>query len=287
MNLLPRFAPTHLPWLLSVGLLAASAWVIAGLVWTIVAPGHNHAPYSVERMDQTRTEHTHRAAETDEPAPSGFARSAEFAPFGSLRETPSGAIEHAPDTRLSLELVGVLATGDGGGSAIISAGRSNVALYHAGDTIGDELATLHQVHPDRVILEREGRLETLRLPRGEDVRVRETRATPPRQTSEPAGRVSRARWLESPERALNSFRAQPVMRDGTLAGVQITPTRNLREFRRAGLQRGDIITSVQGQQIRDIGDPGQILAGLEHADRVQLTVERDGQTLPLTIELTE
>ncbi|WP_018881427.1 type II secretion system protein GspC [Thioalkalivibrio sp. ALE30] len=294
MTLLPRLAPIHLPWILSVGLLAASAWVIAGLVWTIAVPGHTYAPGAVESMGRAPAEQASPSTASDDPVQSGFARSADFAPFGSLQKTQPEAIEHAPDTRLSLELIGVLATGQGRGSAIISSGRSNVALYHVGDTIGNQLARLHQVHPDRVILEREGQLEMLRLPRGEDLRVGDRRTDSPQRPSQPASSpapvtasVSRSRWLEDPEQAMNSLRAQPVMRDGTLVGIRVTPTRNQREFERAGLQEGDIITSVEGQQIRDISDPEQILSGLDSVDRVNITIERDGQTLPLTIELTE
>ncbi|WP_018175229.1 MULTISPECIES: type II secretion system protein GspC [unclassified Thioalkalivibrio] len=294
MTLLPRLAPNYLPWTLSAGLLAASAWVIAGLAWTITTPGHNYAPDTAEYVDRAATNQASPSPASAKPTRSGFTRSADFYPFGNLQQDKSEAIKQAPDTRLSLGLLGVLAKGQGRGSAIISAGSSDVALYQVGDTIGNQLATLHQVHPDRIILEREGRLETLRLPRGEDLRDGNRRTDPLPQSSQPAGStapvtasVSRSRWLKDPEQAMNSMRVQPVIRDGTLTGIRVTPTRNQREFERAGLMEGDIITSIQGQQIGDIDDPDQILAGLDGIDRVNITIERDGQTLPLAIELTE
>jgi general secretion pathway protein C len=86
---------------------------------------------------------------------------------------------------------------------------------------------------------------------------------------------------------MNALRTQPVMRDGTLVGIRVTPTRNQREFERAGLQEGDIITTVEGQRVSEIDEPGQLLSRLGETDRVSLTIERGGQTLPLAIELTE
>ncbi|WP_026331553.1 type II secretion system protein GspC [Thioalkalivibrio sp. ALMg3] len=290
----PRLVPFPLPWMLSAGLLAATAWLIAGLVWSIAVPGYTYPSGTTDSAEPATASRSGPSPAADAPPRSGFTRSAEFSPFGSPRQAAPQAIEDAPDTRLSLELLGILATGQGNGSAIISAGRANVELYHVGDTIGNQLATLHQVHADRVILEREGRLETLRLPRGDELRVDSGRSDTDQRSSQTAGspapitaNISRSRWLDDPQRAMNSLRAQPVLRDGALLGIRVTPTRNQREFERAGLQEGDIITSVQGQQIRDIDDPEQILAGLGNADRVNITIERDGQTLPLTIELTE
>ncbi len=280
--------------MLSAALLAATAWLIAGLVWSIAVPGYTYSSGTTDHADRAPASRPDRSPEADVPARSGFTRSAEYSPFGSPRQAAPQAVDNAPDTRLSLELRGILATGQGNGSAIISAGSSSIELYHVGDTIGNQLATLHQVHADRVILEREGRLETLRLPRGDELRVDSDRSNTDQRPSEPTGspapiaaNISRSRWLEDPQRAMNSLRAQPVLRDGALLGIRVTPTRNQREFERAGLQEGDIITSVQGQQVQDIDDPEEILAGLGDSDRVNITIERDGQTLPLTIELTE
>jgi len=293
-----RIVPSSLPWILSAGLLAAIAWLVAGLIWSIAVPGFNYDAGPTGQAELAFTSRPSPSATTGDPPQSGFARSAEFSPFGSAQVTEPKAIENAPETRLRLELLGVLVSGEDGGSAIISTGDGDVNLYYAGDSIGNQLATLHQVHADRVILERDGRLETLRLPRSEALQVdRGAAGAPPNgeprsprasgSPVSPRANVSRSRWLQNPERALNSLRTQPVMRDDQLVGIRVTPTRNEREFERAGLQKGDIITSVEGQLVRDIGDPNQLLSRLGNADRVNLTIERDGQTLPLAIELIE
>ncbi len=293
----PRLVPLPLPWILNAGLLAAIAWLVAGLVWSIVVPGYTYHSGTTAKPDRALTSRADPSPASEDPPRSGFERSAEFSPFGSAETTEPQAIENAPETRLSLELLGVLASGQGGGSAIISVSRGDVELYQVGDTIGNDLATLHEVHADRVILERDGRLETLRLPRGKDLRAGggradaapegEQRSSRPATQAPATASVSRSRWLDDPERAMESLRVQPVMRDDALVGIRVTPTRNEREFERAGLQEGDIITSVEGQLVRDIDNPEQILSELGGTERVNITIERDGQTLPLVIELIE
>jgi len=156
--------------MVSAGLLAVIAWVLAGLIWSIAVPGYNApagTPTDAELASPSRPAPSPSA---EEPRLSGFARAAAFAPFGSTQTSDSQLIENAPETRLRLKLLGVLTYGPDSGSAIIAAGGDDAELYYVGDTIGDELATLQQVHVDRVILERDGRLETLRLPRSDELR---------------------------------------------------------------------------------------------------------------------
>lgn len=298
-SVLPGRIPAHLDRIINAALIATLAWMLAGGVWSVVVPGQMHVPDQGDAP--APASYGSRQADGNEPIShrSGFLRSARYQPFGTLQESATAAVEEAPETRLRLELVGVLATGQGSGSAIIVAGGGAAELYPVGATIGDNLATLHQVHNDRVILRRGGRYETLRLPRAEDPRVRAS-ATEDRapeataDTSDDAtrlspvtARVSRSRWLDNPERVMDALRAQPVVRNGNLVGIRVSPTRNQREFQRAGLRDGDIITSVEGRSIRTIDNPQQLLRRIGDAEQVNIVIERGGQTLPLTVELTE
>lgn len=296
---------TSLPNLLAVGGTLLLGWLLAGLTWMLTSPdqalsGH---PPDGEMQERAAALAADKQATAREPE-SGFARSARRAPFGEVDREGTVALKDAPETRLSLELQGVFATGNGDGSAFIRAGSDSAELYRPGDTIGQTPATLDQVHPDRVILTREGHPEVLRLPRGKELRTTtgdggesgrlpDTEPAPhddssaDRSTGEATGQVSRERWLDDPERAMESMRATPVVRQGELAGVEIRPTRNRRDFERAGLRPGDVVTSVDGQDIASIEDPEALLDRLEDSSRVDLTVERDGQTHSLTIELTQ
>ncbi|HBY48280.1 MAG TPA: hypothetical protein DEH09_02975, partial [Alcanivorax sp.] len=86
--------------------------------------------------------------------------------FGVYQAEP-GAVDDrpvdAPDTRLSLELLGLFQTRDRDkSSAIIAEKGKDAELFHIGDAIPGN-AELEDIYADRVILRRQGRLETLRL----------------------------------------------------------------------------------------------------------------------------
>ncbi len=87
--------------------------------------------------------------------------------FGSPQESgdePVANTEDLPETNLRLFLRGVLAAdGDFPGSALIEDDKSKTEVF----LIGDELpgnARLRSVHPNRVVLDRGGKLENLYFP---------------------------------------------------------------------------------------------------------------------------
>ena len=207
--------------------------------------------------------------------------------FGTLgaRTVPSATA--APDTRLRLRLVG-LAAGDtpGQGHAIIAESGSPERLYAVGDTIGGQ-ARLHEVHADRVILERGGSLETLRLPRSDASATAAASAPARAAPGADLPRVQRSEWLEDPERLLQSVQARPIIRDGTLYGLEVRPVRNARQFQQAGLQPGDVITSVNGMPLAAIEAPENLFEELAAQSQVGIVVDRGGEALPLTIQLID
>ena len=82
----------------------------------------------------------------------------------------AAASANAPDTQMNLILKGVLAGGAKIAFAIIAQGQGGAEDFYG---IGDQVsgAILREVHADRVILERNGRFETLRLPEEGGTRV--------------------------------------------------------------------------------------------------------------------
>jgi general secretion pathway protein C len=87
--------------------------------------------------------------------------------FGNTKANDPGAqqnTENLPETNLQLTLRGVLAaTADVAGSALIEDDRNNTDAYLVGDTLPGN-ATLHSVHPARIIIGRSGKLENLYFP---------------------------------------------------------------------------------------------------------------------------
>ncbi|AHE99800.1 type II secretion system protein GspC [Thioalkalivibrio paradoxus] len=275
-SLLPRAVSVVL--LLAVGVLGAR------LTWQVVEP-QVRPPVGVDIRPESAP------AAAGEPRKSPLAQVADLPLFGELGVPAEPAPVVAPETQLRLRLVGLMA-GDHPerGWAIIAEGGGQERLYTVGDTIAGQ-ARLHQIHADRVILERNGRLETLRLPRADGTSSARADA-PPRAPAAAAPEraqpsVQRSEWLDNPERLMQAVQARPVIRSGELHGVEVRPVRNAREFREAGLQAGDVITSVNGIPLSAIDDIERLLQELAGQSQVDVVLERDGQSISLGIQLLD
>ncbi|WP_237251682.1 type II secretion system protein GspC [Thioalkalivibrio nitratireducens] len=273
-----------LPRTVSIVLLLAIGVLAARVTWQIVEP-QIRPPVSIEiRSDPG-------PAADREPSESPLAHVAGLALFGELGTPADPAPVVAPETRLRLRLLGLMA-GDHPerGWAIIAEGGSQERLYTVGDTIAGQ-ARLHQIHADRVILERDGRLETLRLPRADGNSGAVAGASPRAAAAAPAARgqpsLQRSEWLGDPERLMQAVQARPIIRAGELHGVELRPVRNAREFRQAGLQAGDVITSVNGIPLSAIDDIDRLLQDLAGQSRVDIVLERNGQSISLGIQLLD
>lgn len=198
-------------------------------------------------------------------------RLASSEPFGALGATaaPQG---DAPDTRLNLQLRGVIAAGTSPHSrAFIASSNGEEKGYAIGANLPGG-ATLHSVLPDRVVLRRGAAFETLRLPRESEgggfspvpnaissVDVREAQQTPARLLD----------WLR-PVAATES-------NTGRQLGYRVYPGRDPDRFAKLGLVAGDLVTAVNGQLLDDPARSMELLRGLSGSDSITLTVERDGQ----------
>lgn len=56
---------------------------------------------------------------------------------------------------------------------------------------------------------------------------------------------------------------------------------------KAGLQQGDVILKIDGQQIKDPDDLVNYVKGLQLGQRIVLLVQRQGKTLYLPLEIKE
>lgn len=191
----------------------------------------------------------------------------------------------APPSSAQLVLAGVLAVPDPRqGMAILGPTAQNTRLYAAGAAIAPGLV-LHSVFPDRVLLDRNGALEALALPK---------KLAP----QAPAATVSPA--LQSPGQRLVALaqgndgallgglvRAQPVFNAGKLVGYRIYPggRATLASFSQLGLRSGDMITAVNGTPLDDPAHANDILGTLSGSASATLTVVRDGRNQDISLNL--
>jgi general secretion pathway protein C len=197
----------------------------------------------------------------------------------------------APETRLNLTLRGVFAAvKPESGAAIIAAGNGDENFYRAGDPVAGG-AILREVHPERVILERAGRFETLRLPEGS--RTGMEFAPPEADVPPPVGSEGdhaglgdfRERLLQNPQEAFEMVQVSPVMEAGRIKGYRVAPGREPALFRRSGLRPGDVVTSVNGVPLDNPAQLNDVMRQLSAAEALDLTVDRKGRTQQVTVRL--
>lgn len=203
----------------------------------------------------------------------------------------------APETRLNLTLRGLLALdSQQGARAIIAQGSGDEQSYRVGESVPGG-AILHEIHVDRVILERGGRFETLTLPT-EKMSMANTSAQGARPalggrggmvatpTADPRQlQILRETILKNPQEAMQLINAQPVMVGGQMKGYRVNPGRDRKLFSSVGLRPGDIITNVNGISLNDMSQMGALFQQLSSASRLDVTLERRGKQSQLSLGL--
>lgn len=195
--------------------------------------------------------------------------------------------ESAPETALNLTLVGLMADRDDRYSrALIAIQNGEERGYAVGDDISRGV-TLQAIFPDRVILSRNGRLETLSLERNKPSTGSGVASAPivdstPYGGAPPLAQI-RQEVLQDPAKASEYVRVQPATVAGQLKGYRIYPGRDRAAFTAAGLRPGDLVTAVNGVQLDDPAKALQLLTDLSQAGQVNLVVERGGQPENISI----
>lgn len=281
----------RLPELASLLLVLVIAKMAASLVWTLVPvpesaqwrPASATAPRVAARagVDLGKVTNAHL-----------------FGQYTAPTEPVLADLAAAPDTNLNLTLLGILSNGrndkDRQSRALIATQGGDEKPYAVGDDIARGVQ-LQAIFPDRVILLRGGKLETLRLdkdnPGGSLLpsQVGDESVASPSSDGEndiltSLGEI-RSEILADPSKVANYIRVQPVNTGGGLSGYRIYPGRDRTMFSAAGLRPGDVVTSVNGVALNDPARSLQLLSDLSQSAQINLTVDRGGQPQNFSINL--
>jgi len=203
--------------------------------------------------------------------------------FGTAPAAAAGNGANAPQTSMPLVLTGVIAANDPrDGLAILGPSSAATKVYAVGDNIPGG-ARLHAVMSDHVLLERDGSLEALALPR-----QLAGSAPPPSLYAAPQAPVlDRMRELVSRDPGIigDIMRPEPVFAGGRQQGFRVYPGRDRDAFMRLGLRPGDLVTAIDGTPLDDPARGAQILNTLGSSGEAHITVLRDGQQQDLTLDL--
>ncbi|HDZ56295.1 MAG TPA: type II secretion system protein GspC [Pseudomonas xinjiangensis] len=264
-------------------LVAVTAVLLGRLAWALIEPSSIVPAAGLTAVA--------KASESVAPtSQGGFRQLAALSVFGKSNQ--GSAVVNAPDTTLSWALKGVLTDPDPTrSSAILSPQGQPEKLYRVGASLPGNVR-LEQIMSDRVILARDGKLETLRLkraktPTSSSVASRLPTVDPDATITPDGGvaRIDKEAWASDPERFMDVVSVSPVMQDGVMYGMEVNPSRNAREFEAAGLQPGDVITSIEGTPVSEINDYRDILQELGDASSVSVSLERSGEPINITITM--
>ena len=268
-----------LPAWVSLLLVVVVAWQLARIIWMLVpAPsgGDPVAPPAGTRIS---------AVQADTSADVQAIVNAHL--FGIADAEPAQGTQpvveetsNLSDTRLTnLSLKGTIASTPAElAVAIIADGGNKEKVYGIGDPVTSG-AHLHAVYVDRVVLNENGVLTNLKLPKdfpaGSTVGARRDMAATSRATS--ATQSIQAVVAQNVSRLADVIRPTPYFINGQQQGYRVYPGRNREQFAALGLRPGDLIKDIDGQALNDPTQAMQIFQSLDSADQVSVTVERNGQ----------
>jgi general secretion pathway protein C len=286
-----RFAP---PTVTAV-LVLLIAFQLANITWTI-APGESFDVPPPVVAQPTASAVSGRSA-ADYSALAGAHLFGEAPPPDQTPVVPAQLELDAPDTTLSVRLTGVIEDEEGGaGQAIIASGRNQEKKYGVGQAIdGANGATLHAVYRDRVILNRSGQLETLRLPkdtgatagRPAAARVAPPPVPAPQPLEDADGGSLRNVITENASQLTNVMRLAPQVEGGQMVGFRVNPGRDRETFEALGLMPGDVVTDINGMILDDPSRGLQVFEALGEATMANVTILRDGVPTVIVIDTSQ
>ena len=260
-------------WLVAVLLVIALAFVLAQTFWLLwYGPNEPIPSNSKTRLQVASAGQTVSLSQSQVDS---------WQLFGSFEQVApqSDKPTDAPETRLRLELLGVFQTADTEkASAIIAEKGKEGELYRIGDSIPGN-ASLEEVYPDRVILRRAGRLETLRWSDSSLGGVSQVSRQPaverePQQSQIAEG--SEEDMQRQRTAIIGQLGLQPVAQGGN-QGYQLGKRAPKQLISQVGLQSSDVILSVNGHSLGTEEGDMAALRSFQETRQASIVVQRGNQ----------
>ena len=270
-----------LPGWVGLLLVIVIAWQLSQIIWMLVpAPAAGDAVATPTRVASAASDSNAMTDVTGISAAHIFGiadQEDEAAPPPVTEE-----IENLRDTRLSnLSLKGTIASYPAELSvAIIADGANKEEIYTIGSAVTSG-AKLHAVYADRVVLNENGVLTNLKLPKdfpeGTPSVTRRDTTTATRATAVANTPSIQSVVAQNVSQLSDVIRPTPYFVDGQQQGYRVYPGRNRAQFTALGLRPGDLVKDIDGQALSDPTQAMQIFQTLGSTDQVSVTVERNGQ----------
>lgn len=274
--------------LVNLAFIALGAYFAAGLfyqIWGLTLPSSEPSP-----AVQSRRTTASRVAYQPYSSYRAIVRRDLF----KTRKTPVAPskdtgvnLDEIGQTSLKLKLWGTV-TGDPETSYAVIENTQNRQqnLYRVGDSVQN--ATLKMILRSKVVLTHNGRDEMLAMEK-----IQPSQSTPIRRAirrsvaPQPGGirtqRVSLRRSMitdamQDVSKLMTEIKISPHLgQDGQPSGLAVSNIKPNSIFRRMGLRNGDVLKSIDGQDIRTVDDALRLYESMKSADSISLQIQRRGR----------
>ncbi len=277
-----RALPRWVALLLVVGI----AWQLAQVIWMLM-PGSDAGDQVIAPPVQISRSPAATSGSVDVQRIADAHLFGEADPEAVVAPAPQENLENLAETRLNLSLKGTLASADPESAvAIIADAANEEKIYMVRDTVAPG-ATLHAVYADRVVLNRGGILEVLKLPKEFP-----QGSAPVRRNTTTVSRATNTQSIQNvvtqnASKLADVIRPTPYYVSGQMQGYRVYPGRDRKQFAALGLRPGDLIKDIDGAALTNPQQATQIFQSLGDSEQVSVTVERNGQPEVLVLRTSQ
>lgn len=201
--------------------------------------------------------------------------------FGKADVATTRSLDSIPVSSLNLVLNGIISAGNDS-HALISVDGGEQAPFAVGDEVTTGV-TLAEIYDDRVIISRGGKKESLLM--YEETGGSSMTGLPSPITGPAVVPMGKDRFDLSRSQLQNQLRRPDVLAQARIVpygggGFMVRSINGNSIFSRAGLKRGDVIKSINGQALNNYEDAMRILNSVGGIDNVQafdLEIMRHGK----------
>ncbi len=268
----------------SLLLIVGCAWLLVKVTWLFFPQG--------DEVSMTAVSQQNRQLLNTQTQQNSFNQLTAANVFGMTDKAVVQRPVKVPETRLNLTLKGVLAAKPMAlASAIIAKGRAGKEeIFSVGDKMPGGIL-IKEIHPEHVVLERNGRLETLKLQKISGIadlsRSTASRSSFSAGARPPAAvlREIRSNILKNPM-SFGDYALPVVVKErGRQIGYRLRPQKKGKMLAELGIQSNDVIIRINGVNLDNPQNGIRALRQLSTATNLNIVVRRNGAEIPLNISL--
>ena len=152
-------------------------------------------------------------------------------------------------------------------------------VYYIGEKLSGANARIENIYPDRVIIDHNGKFESLLMYADEADTPRSALSSAP----QPEATSLKERLQQDPASWSDLVSIAPVMAAGKLQGYRLSPGKQPELLHKFGLKAGDLATAINGQDLTNPQTAMKLMAELPTMKTLAISVLRDGQPVEVRV----